>query len=62
MDKNTNEQKYLSYGIPAGLLIGTAIAVLSSLNIGVCAGVGMLMGIVIGAIMDSKKSDDSNKQ
>lgn len=64
MDKNTNEHKYLSYGIPAGLLLGTAVAVLTSLNIGVCAGVGMLGGIVVGTIIDAEKnkSDPSNKQ
>ena len=42
----------MSYGIPAGLLIGTTVAVLTSLNIGVCAGIGMLIGIVAVTIVD----------
>lgn len=52
MNKNDNENKYLSYGIPAGALIGTMVAVLTSLNIGVCAGIGMSIGIVAGTIID----------
>ena len=49
---NDNEHKYLAYGIPAGLLIGTMVAVVTSLNIGVCSGIGMLLGIVVGNIFD----------
>ena len=52
-NKNDENHKYLAYCIPAGLLIGTAIAVVASLNIGICAGVGMLLGVVIGTIIDS---------
>ncbi len=51
------EHKYLMYGIPFGLIIGTGIAVIASLNIGVCAGIGMLLGIVVGTIMDEKKKN-----
>ncbi len=50
-----NEHKYLSYGIPTGLMLGTAIAVLASLNIGICAGFGMLFGIMVGVVIDEAK-------
>ncbi len=58
MKKKTENSEYLAYGIPLGLLLGTAVAVITSLNIGVCAGVGMLLGIVGGAIMDEGKKEN----
>lgn len=51
-DKNKDEHKYLCYCIPAGLLVGTVAAVLTPLSIGIGAGMGMLLGIVIGTTID----------
>ena len=58
MKKENGEHTYLCYSIPAGLLIGVVIAALASLNIGVCAGIGMLLGIVIGTTVDYEKNPD----
>lgn len=55
MNKDKNEYKYLCYGIPTGLLIGVIVAVVATLNIGVCAGIGMLLGVVIGTTIDYEK-------
>lgn len=56
--KDRDDHKYLSYCIPAGLLLGTVIAVVGSFNIGMSVGIGTLSGVVIGTIMDydTKKS------
>lgn len=61
MNNNTGKHTYLTYGIPIGLVGGAAVAILASLNIGICAGVGMLAGIVIGAFVDEQKSNSSNE-
>ncbi len=52
-----NKNKYLTAGIPLGLLLGTGFAILTSCNIGVCAGVGMLLGIVGGTIIDESEKN-----
>ena len=69
--QNQSEHKYLTYCMIAGLPIGAAIAVIAAMllhqNIGmffaIGAGVGMMLGIVVGTTIDfeiQKKSEKSN--
>jgi len=56
-----DENKYLSMGISLGLLfgaiIGTIISIFSSIfAIPIVGGLGVLGGIVLGSIMDSKNN------
>ncbi len=55
MENRNNPHQSLAYGIPVGLLLGTGAAVIFSLSIGLCAGIGMLLGIVVGAIADAEQ-------
>lgn len=55
------EHKYLTYGIIVGMLFGTVIAVIAHFNIGICVGLAMLLGIVIGTIIDYEKKKKSDK-
>lgn len=55
------EHEYLTYSIIAGLLFGTVMAVVAHLNIGICVGLAMLLGIVIGTTIDYEKKKKSDR-
>lgn len=55
-EKQDNQNYYLSVGIGIGLALGAALGVILN-NIAIWAGVGMLLGICIGGIIDKNKKD-----
>lgn len=57
-NKDNSEHKYLTYSIVVGMIIGTVIAVVTTLNIGICAGAGMLLGVVVGTTIDYQKNKE----
>lgn len=54
--KNNSNDHYLSYGISFGLIIGGGLGILFN-NIAIGAGLGMLMGIIIGTLIDYSKRE-----
>ena len=64
-DENHDKNAYVGYGITFGLLVGAAFSTFIGLFFdfplfwGFGHGYGMLIGTVIGAIMDLNKNKDS---
>ena len=55
MNKEKGKYIHLCYGCSIGLLIGVVITVVVSLPIGICAGIGLLLGVV-GSTLYYEKS------
>lgn len=53
-NKKENDQYYISYGVGFGLLFGSLAGVFLN-NIALWSGIGLLLGIIIGALMDFSK-------
>ena len=60
--------KYLTIGLLTGFIVGGSIGVLAwtflqnLFAISICAGIGMLIGIVIGTLIDYEKNNHQEKQ
>ena len=60
--------KYLTIGLLTGFIVGGCIGVLAwaflqnLFAISICAGIGMLIGIVIGTLIDYEKNNHQEKQ
>ena len=59
--------KYLTIGLLTGFIVGGCIGVLAwaflqnLFAISICAGIGMLIGIVIGKLIDYEKNNNKEK-
>ena len=59
--------KYLTIGLLTGFIVGGCIGVLAwaflqnLFAISICAGIGMLIGIVIGTLIDYEKNNHQEK-
>ena len=59
--------KYLTIGLLTGFIVGGCIGVLAwaflqkIFSISICAGIGMLIGIVIGKLIDYEKNNHQEK-
>lgn len=60
--------KYLTIGLLTGFIVGGCIGVLAwaflqnLFAISICAGIGMLIGIVIGTLIDYEKNNHQNRK
>ena len=66
-DSNMKSNKYLTIGLLTGFIVGGCIGVLAwaflqnLFAISICAGIGMLIGIVIGTLIDYEKNNHQEK-
>ena len=62
--KENNQQSYIAYGVAFGLLGGSILSSLAGLLFDTplvwafCPGIGLMIGIIIGIVMDANKNKE----